>query len=262
MYVHDEGRDAEHRHTHGHSNVEYNLEDAEEDDGEDRSSGTISLPPASQHRHRLAEDDSLEDITDTAVPDDKLLEKKDLFSSEDIEKQLTGSSSELDSVYAAQILNVFVLEFGIVFHSVFVGLTLSCSGDEFISLYIVVVFHQMFEGLGLGTRVACVEWPASKRWTPWLLCLAYTFCTPIAIAIGIGVRNSYPPGSRRALITNGVFDSVSAGILIYTGCIELMAHEFLFSDEFKGPGGFKKMIWAYIVMCVGAGLMALLGRWA
>lgn len=120
----------------------------------------------------------------------------------------------------------------------------------------------MFEGLGLGTRVACVDWPKSRRWTPWLLCLAYTFCTPIAIAIGIGVRNSYPPGSRRALITNGVFDSVSAGILIYTGCIELMAHEFLFSDEFKGPGGFKKMIWAYIVMCVGAGLMALLGRWA
>ena len=261
MYVHDEGHDAEHRHTHGRSSVEYNLEDADEDDGEDRSSGSISLPPACQHHHRLAEDDRLEDITDTAVPDDKLLEKKDLFSSEDIEKQLTGSS-ELDSVYAAQILNVFVLELGIVFHSVFVGLTLSCSGDEFISLYIVVVFHQMFEGLGLGTRVACVEWPESKRWTPWLLCLAYTFCTPIAIAIGIGVRNSYPPGSRRALITNGVFDSVSAGILIYTGCIELMAHEFLFSDEFKGPGGFKKMIWAYIVMCVGAGLMALLGRWA
>lgn len=262
MYVHDEGHDTEHSHTHGHSNAEYNIEDVVEDE-EDSSSNSISVSSACHQHHRSAEDDRLEDVTDAAVPDDKLLEKKEMFSeiSEDIEKQSTGSS-ELDSAYAAQILNVFVLEFGIVFHSVFVGLTLSCSGDEFISLYIVVVFHQMFEGLGLGTRVACVEWPASKRWTPWLLCLGYTFCTPIAIAIGIGVRNSYPPGSRRALITNGVFDSVSAGILIYTGCIELMAHEFLFSDEFKGPGGFKKMIWAYIVMCVGAGLMALLGRWA
>lgn len=176
----------------------------------------------------------------------------------DVEKQASESLAD----YSAQILNVFILEFGIIFHSIFVGLTLSCSGDEFVSLYIVVVFHQMFEGLGLGTRVATVDWPKSKRWTPWLLCLGYSLSTPIAIAIGIGVRNSYPPNSRRALITNGVFDSVSAGILIYTGLIELMAHEFLFSDEFKGEGGFKKMIWAYLVMCVGAGLMALLGRWA
>lgn len=223
------------------------------------------------HNHNHEENDecsenSSNNITNINMITDDIQDKKDLLSEisdddNDIEKQISFDS-ELDSVFAAQLLNVFVLEFGIIFHSIFVGLTLACSGEEFISLYIVVVFHQLFEGLGLGTRIACVEWPKSKRWTPWLLCTGYTFCTPIAIAIGIGVRNSYPPGSRRALITNGVFDSVSAGILIYTGCIELMAHEFLFSDEFKGPGGFKKMIWAYIVMCVGAGLMALLGRWA
>ncbi|QPG76268.1 hypothetical protein FOA43_003654 [Brettanomyces nanus] len=164
--------------------------------------------------------------------------------------------------YTANLLNVFVLEFGIIFHSVFIGLTLACSGDEFVSLYIVLVFHQTFEGLGLGTRIALVEWPKTRRWTPWILALAYAFTTPISIAIGLGVRNSYPPYSRTALIVNGVFDSISAGILIYTGLIELMAHEFLFSDEFNGKGGFKKMLWAFFVMCIGAGLMALLGRWA
>lgn len=230
------------------------------------------LDASSHHTHHHHQSDSFNDETmtheqreeETEDEDGKLrmfsTNEKSFIDDSDIEKQSTVSESL--AVYTAQVLNVFVLEFGIIFHSIFVGLTLSCSGDEFISLYIVVVFHQMFEGLGLGTRVACVDWPRTKRWTPWLLCLGYTFSTPIAIAIGIGVRNSYPPGSRRALITNGVFDSVSAGILIYTGLIELMAHEFLFSDEFKGPGGFKKMIWAYIVMCVGAGLMALLGRWA
>ncbi|GMF58061.1 hypothetical protein B5S33_g1732 [[Candida] boidinii] len=164
--------------------------------------------------------------------------------------------------YYGQLLNIFVLEFGILFHSVFIGISLSVAGDEFVDLYIVIVFHQMFEGLGLGTRIALVDWPKSKRWTPWLLALAYGLCTPISVAIGLGVRNSYSPGSRTALVTNGVFDSISAGILIYTGLIELMAHEFLFSDEFKGVQGFKKMFIAYIVMCVGAGLMALLGKWA
>ncbi|CDK24175.1 unnamed protein product [Kuraishia capsulata CBS 1993] len=164
--------------------------------------------------------------------------------------------------YYGQLLNVFVLEFGIVFHSIFIGLTLSCSGDEFVTLYIVVVFHQAFEGLGLGTRIALVDWPKARRWTPWILALGYGLTTPIAVAIGLGVRTSYPTHSRTALIVNGVFDSVSAGILTYTGLIELMAHEFLFSDEFKGKGGLSKMVKAYFVMCTGAGVMALLGKWA
>lgn len=233
---------AHHLHTHNH-NHSHNQEDI-----------VYEEQPEEHHI-----DNQHNEANDTISLEEGISDNKNDVSFFDVEKQ----SIESDSIatYAAQILNVFVLEFGIIFHSIFVGLTLSCSGNEFISLYIVVVFHQMFEGLGLGTRIACVNWPRTKRWTPWLLCAGYTISTPIAIAIGIGVRDSYPPGSRRALITNGVFDSISAGILIYTGLIELMAHEFLFSDEFKGPGGFKKMIWAYIVMCVGAGLMALLGRW-
>ncbi|KAL6452156.1 ZRT2 Zinc-regulated transporter 2 [Candida maltosa Xu316] len=163
--------------------------------------------------------------------------------------------------YYGQLLNVFVLEFGVMFHSVFIGLALAVSGDEFKSLYIVLVFHQMFEGLGLGTRIATTDW-SRHRYTPWILAVAYTLCTPIAIAIGLGVRDSYPPGSRRSLITNGVFDAISAGILVYTGIVELMAHEFLYSDEFKGKDGFRRMLLAYFVMCWGAGLMALLGKWA
>lgn len=164
--------------------------------------------------------------------------------------------------YYGQLLNVFVLEFGVVFHSVFVGISLAVAGDEFKTLYVVVVFHQLFEGLGLGTRIATTFWPKSKRWTPWLLAAAYGLTTPIAIAIGLGVRTSYPPGSRRALITNGCFDAISSGILLYTGIVELMAHEFLYSNEFKGDRGFKMMLWAFFTMCWGAGLMALLGKWA
>lgn len=164
--------------------------------------------------------------------------------------------------YYGQLLSVFVLEFGVIFHSVFVGLTLAVSGDEFKTLYVVIVFHQLFEGLGLGSRIAAIYWPKEKRLTPWFLALGYTLTTPIAIAIGLGVRTSYPPDSSTALITNGVFDSISAGILLYTGLVELMAHEFLFSDEFKQEGGFKRLVYAFVTMCFGTGIMALLGRWA
>ncbi|KAH7078836.1 low-affinity zinc ion transporter-like protein [Paraphoma chrysanthemicola] len=163
--------------------------------------------------------------------------------------------------YSAQLTAVFILEFGVIFHSIFIGLTLAVAGAEFITLYIVLVFHQTFEGLGLGARLAEVPWPKSKRWTPYLLALGYGVSTPIAIAIGLGVRESFAPEGRTTLLVNGVFDSVSAGILIYTGLIELMAHEFMFSPYMqKGP--VNRTLYAFLLMTLGAGLMALLGYWA
>lgn len=174
----------------------------------------------------------------------------------------TPAANKAHEQYLNQILSVFVLEFGIIFHSVFIGLSLAVAGDEFNTLFIVLIFHQMFEGLGLGTRIADTPWDETRRWTPWMLALAYSITTPIAVAIGIGVRHSFTPEGRTALITNGCFDAISAGILIYTGIVELMAHEFLYSNQFKGEGGLKKMLLAYFVMCWGAGLMALLGKWA
>jgi len=163
--------------------------------------------------------------------------------------------------YAAQLTAVFILEFGVIFHSVFIGLTLAVAGDEFITLYIVLVFHQMFEGLGLGSRLAEVSWPKSKRWTPYLLGLGYGISTPVAIAIGLGVRQSFAPGSRTTLLSNGIFDSISAGILIYTGLVELMAHEFMFSPYMQN-GPVSRTLKAFGLMTLGAGLMALLGYWA
>ena len=163
--------------------------------------------------------------------------------------------------YKAQMTAIFILEFGIVFHSVFIGLTLAVAGSEFTTLFIVIIFHQTFEGLGLGSRLALAPWPKSRRWTPYILGLGYGLSTPLAIAIGLGVRKTYPPGSQTTLIVNGVFDSISAGILIYTGLVELMAHEFMFSTAMrKAKAGM--LLSAFGLMCLGAGLMALLGKWA
>lgn len=163
--------------------------------------------------------------------------------------------------YSAQMTAIFILEFGIIFHSIFIGLTLAVAGEEFTTLFVVLVFHQTFEGLGLGSRLAVTPWPKRNRWTPYVLGLAYGLSTPIAIAVGLGVRNTYPPESATTLIVNGVFDSISAGILIYTGMVELMAHEFMFSNYMR-KAKLKVVLSAFGMMCLGAGLMALLGKWA
>jgi solute carrier family 39 (zinc transporter), member 1/2/3 len=164
-----------------------------------------------------------------------------------------------DDHFAAQMTAIFILEFGVIFHSVFIGLTLAVTGDEFNILYIVLAFHQTFEGLGLGSRLATAEWPKKKRWLPWALGLAYGLTTPIAIAVGLGVRTTFTPNSQKTRIVNGVFDSISAGILIYTGLVELMAHEFMFNPEMR-KSSIKMMLFAFLCMCVGAGIMALLGK--
>ncbi|KAK4574333.1 low-affinity Zn(2+) transporter zrt2 [Recurvomyces mirabilis] len=163
--------------------------------------------------------------------------------------------------YAAQMTAIAILEFGVIFHSIFIGLTLAVAGAEFTTLYVVLAFHQTFEGLALGTRLASIKWPSSSRWTPYVLGFCYALSTPIAIAVGLGIRTHFAPGSQTTLIVNGVFDSISAGILIYTGLIELMAHEFMFS-EYMQKAPISEVLSAIGCMCLGAGLMALLGKWA
>ena len=169
--------------------------------------------------------------------------------------------SEKMEVYMAQLTSIFILEFGVVFHSVFIGLTLAVSGEEFTILYIVIVFHQTFEGLGLGSRLATLPWPRSKTLTPYILGVIYGISTPIAIAIGLGVRKTYPPNGRTTLIVNGVFDSISGGILIYVSLVELMAHEFMFTPSMR-RAPVQTVLSALLLLSSGAALMALLGKWA
>lgn len=158
--------------------------------------------------------------------------------------------------HAAQMTAIFILEFGVIFHSIFVGLTLAVAGSEFTILYVVLAFHQTFEGLGLGSRLALAPFPSSPRatppYTPYYMAVGYAVTTPLAIAVGLAVRRVYTPGSQTGLVVNGVFDAISAGILIYTGLVELMAHEFMFSEVMrKAPT--RVVGSAFAMMCLGAG---------
>ncbi|VVT54191.1 uncharacterized protein SAPINGB_P003952 [Magnusiomyces paraingens] len=162
---------------------------------------------------------------------------------------------------STQVATICLLEFGIVFHSIFVGLTLAVTNQSFATLYVVICFHQMFEGMGLGSRLAETPWSERNAWVPWVFAIAFAITTPLGISVGLAVRNTYPPGSARSLITNGVFDSISAGILIYTSLVELMGAEFLHSEEFE-DASLSKVMLAFGFMCLGCGLMSMLGRWA
>ena len=161
--------------------------------------------------------------------------------------------------FKQQISAFLILEFGVIFHSVIIGLNLGVAGDQFSTLYAVLVFHQSFEGLGIGARMSAIPF-APKSWLPWLLCSAYGLTTPIAIAIGLGLRTTYNPNSFTANVVSGVLDSMIAGILVYTGLVELLARDFLFDPRRTKDN--KRLAFMVVTTFLGAALMALLGKWA
>ncbi|WVN90695.1 uncharacterized protein L203_105937 [Cryptococcus depauperatus CBS 7841] len=161
---------------------------------------------------------------------------------------------------AAQLVAVGVLEFGVVLHSVIIGLTLAVN-ENFTTLFIVIIFHQMFEGLGLGSRISVLSLPASLNWARFAAALFYSICTPIGVAIGLGVRSTYNGNSAKANIISGVLDATSAGILLYAGLVELMAHEVVLNPRMMKSGNYR-LAFVFCCMLLGSGLMALLGRWA
>ncbi|EHA55076.1 zinc/iron transporter [Pyricularia oryzae 70-15] len=60
-----------------------------------------------------------------------------------------------------ETVSVFVLETGIIFHSILIGITLVVAGDSFfLTLFVVILFHQMFEGIALGSRIAALGAPS------------------------------------------------------------------------------------------------------
>ncbi|KAL4725506.1 low-affinity Zn(2+) transporter zrt2 [Fusarium chlamydosporum] len=160
---------------------------------------------------------------------------------------------------AGQLLAIFILEFGVVFHSIFIGLTLgTIASDELTVLLIVLVFHQMFEGLGLGSRLAVAPWPSNRQWMPYLLGFIFALSTPIGIAAGIGAK---PNNASDQKLINGIFDAISAGILMYTGLVELLAHEFMFNPYMrKAP--IKILLLAFACVAFGVAVMAILAKWA
>jgi solute carrier family 39 (zinc transporter), member 1/2/3 len=159
-----------------------------------------------------------------------------------------------------QIAAFLILEFGVIFHSVIIGLNLGTAGSEFATLYPVIVFHQSFEGLGIGARLSAIPIPRRYNWLPWFLCAAYGLTTPISIAIGLGLRTTYNGGSYTANVVSGILNAISAGILIYTGLVELLARDFLFNPQRTNDN--KRLVFMVINLFLGAILMALLGKWA
>ena len=107
------------------------------------------------------------------------------------------------------------------FSSQFWSSTVSPSPKALSSSTLIAPHTETFEGLGIGSRLAYMDLPKRYSWVPVAGAILYGLTTPIGIAAGLGVRSTYNPGSTTASIVSGVLDAFSAGILIYTGLVEV-----------------------------------------
>jgi zinc transporter 1/2/3 len=93
---------------------------------------------------------------------------------------------------------------------------------------LIIFVSQVFEGIAIGGRLATVN-PGSLKWSYWKLwfCgIIYGLTTPTGIAIGIAIRKDFDLQSEKPLILIGIFDSISAGLLLYGGLVGLLSRDF------------------------------------
>ncbi|POS86335.1 hypothetical protein EPUL_002148 [Erysiphe pulchra] len=160
-----------------------------------------------------------------------------------------------------QILQCFMLEAGILFHSIFIGMALSvATGPPFLVILIAIGFHQSFEGLALGSRIAAIGFSARSA-KPWLMVLAYGITTPIGQGIGIVMHNMYDPQSVAGLLMVGIMNAISSGLLLYAGLVQLLAEDFLSHQSYNLLKGMQR-VKAFGCVVAGASLMAIVGVWA
>lgn len=159
-----------------------------------------------------------------------------------------------------------VLQLGIMIHSLVIGFTLAlASGADFESLVTAILFHQVFEGLSLGIRIAALPPPTDPQqlilsWLRPVLALLFAITAPAGILSGLyvfGEGYTNTGGGVGTKIAEGVLCAISAGMLIYAACVEMLAADIVL-DPTLWRASKRRQVVALVSVALGATGMVLL----
>lgn len=176
-------------------------------------------------------------------------------------------------------------------HSLVIGLTLVItSGSEFsmcsplshpflnkfgahlaASLVTAIIFHQLFEGLSLGIRISSLPKsgtngkPKSRQGggsefslLQVTLMILFAITTPVGIVIGLVAFSESSVAHNK--LTQGLLCALSAGMLIYVSCVEMLAGDFVMDS-----GLWRSAVWRQCLalgsLMVGVVGMSIIGIW-
>jgi zinc transporter 1/2/3 len=152
-------------------------------------------------------------------------------------------------------------ELSFTLHSVFIGLACGVVSDSGLrALLVALTFHQFFEGVSLGARLAESALPAP---TDVAFTAVFALSAPLGIATGVGVVSTAALNVNGAtfLIAQGTFDSICAGILLQIGFSMLIKDlpDDLAAQE--GEGAHLRRAALFAAVWVGACAMAYIGAY-
>ncbi|KAK5084215.1 hypothetical protein LTR05_005291 [Lithohypha guttulata] len=225
-------------------------------------SPNVSSPMAqSESFQGDGDDEDRLDTLDATADESAMLNKPDMQN-----RHPTMGHSSVPGTQDPQkmLLQCLLLEAGILFHSIFIGMAVSvATGTAFVVLLIAICFHQTFEGFALGARIANLI-PAlfdARSPKPWIMCFAYGTTTPIGQILGLVLHRLYDPNSEAGLLTVGITNAISSGLLLFAGLVQLVAEDFLTDSSYKALKG-KRRIEANLAVACGGLLMAIVGAFA
>ncbi|KAI8464492.1 MAG: Zinc/iron permease [Monoraphidium minutum] len=157
-----------------------------------------------------------------------------------------------------QYVACYTMELGCMFHSVIIGVAIGVISEAprvLATLAAVMVFHQLLEGVALGAVLAATAMSTAKK---SFMAVVYALCMPVGIAIGIAVADAYEPESRSSLLTQGVLNTLSGGMLLAVSLFSLIAEEFSKADLLTRP---RLAAGLMASVLLGVGAMAVIGIW-
>ncbi|PON57568.1 Zinc/iron permease [Parasponia andersonii] len=204
-----------------------------------------------------------EEMAETKKSAESRIESGELGAScgVEIDQRRRGDAEAEELVRLKQRLVSQVLEIGIIFHSVIIGVTMGMSQNQCTirPLVAALAFHQIFEGMGLG---GCIAQAAFSFGTTAYMCFMFAVTTPMGIVLGMILFSAtgYDDSSPNALIMEGLLGSFSSGILIYMALVDLIALDFFHNKLMSSNSWLKKA--SFIALVLGSTSMSILALWA
>ena len=166
----------------------------------------------------------------------------------------------LDAVSLKELVSLYAMEMSVFVHSVIIGVDIGLlAGNSqlptLVSLLCAISFHQVIEGMGLGTVLRSVL-SASSYTKIMVFVTIFTLSTPVGIIIGI--CTSSLEESSESEIAKGTANSLAAGSLLYISLTEMVGNYFSAKDLADRPRVQLGMIGCF---SLGIAFMALIAIW-
>jgi zinc transporter ZupT len=152
-------------------------------------------------------------------------------------------------------VTAYMFELACVVHCFLIGFTLGVTTDrsQAVTLTIALVFAQLLEAIGIGTVIVKARFSMRKS---VIMVTTFALTVPLGIATGMGVATSYDDESTGALTVQGIFNSISGGLLLYIALVHMIAQDFA-----NMTAGLLVRIGMYFMIALGATCMILIAMY-